>query len=227
MNSASFVSPCVVFLVCIFSVCVVFIARFVPCATSLLDNGARGFCLPSRACPRFSASTYIIFIACTTKETVALDSHTPGVPCFVSICIHLKPVRASELYGEAWGLEIELIPLVALLTACDKETPRFNTEALDQLARALAEGARPQADQEKGIREIASAAKPPIGVVTSRSTAAAVAVYERCAGVSSSKKVELKSIKRSGAKASGSGSSANLYVESAMLRGGFVCNTCS
>eukprot|EP00171_Calliarthron_tuberculosum_P005315 IDg5315t1 len=36
----------------------------------------------------------------------------------------------------------------ACLSTCDKETPRFSTAALGQLARALAEGARPQANQE-------------------------------------------------------------------------------
>eukprot|EP00171_Calliarthron_tuberculosum_P009613 IDg9613t1 len=52
------------------------------------------------------------------------------------------------------------------------------------------------ANQEEGIRSIAPAAKPSTDVVTSCSTAAAVALYERCASVSSSTKVESIPIKK-------------------------------
>eukprot|EP00171_Calliarthron_tuberculosum_P019907 IDg19907t1 len=81
------------------------------------------------------------------------------------------------------------------LVARDKDTPRFNTAALGQLAKALTEGARPQANQEKCIRAIALAAEPSICVVTSSSTAAAVAVYERCDAKSSCFSVESKPVK--------------------------------
>eukprot|EP00171_Calliarthron_tuberculosum_P005528 IDg5528t1 len=70
----------------------------------------------------------------------------------------------------------------------------FSTAALGQLARALVEGARPEADQEEDIRAIAPASESSIGGVTSRSTAVAVAVFERCASESSSTRVKSKPI---------------------------------
>eukprot|EP00171_Calliarthron_tuberculosum_P008381 IDg8381t1 len=89
-------------------------------------------------------------------------------------------MHASELYGErgVWAIEP--------ITFGDITRPA---------ARTLAESALPQAYQEEGIRSIAPAAKPSTGVVTSRSTATAMAVYEDCASVSYSTRAELKSIK--------------------------------
>eukprot|EP00171_Calliarthron_tuberculosum_P019779 IDg19779t1 len=58
----------------IISACVVLTARFVPCVSSPLVGGERSLRLQSRSFSCFNASKYIIYSACISNKTLALDS---------------------------------------------------------------------------------------------------------------------------------------------------------